>query len=71
MVLLKVSKPEKKTTSYVVVNVSSYLNVRSKPNGTIVGKLYNGDKVEVVSISGKWAKLSTGNYIFTDFIKKV
>lgn len=70
--ILKASKPaEKKTTTYVVTGVSSYLNVRKSPNGVIVGKLYNGNKVEVVSIDGKWAKLDNGNYIFTDYIKKV
>lgn len=67
--LLKVSKPEKKTTTYIV-KVNTYLNVRSAPNGTVVGRYYNGDKVEVMSISGKWAKLESGNYIYTDFIKK-
>lgn len=69
--LLKANKKdEKKTTTYMVTGISSYLNVRKTPNGTVVGKLYNGDKVEVESISGKWAKLDNGNYIFTDFIKK-
>lgn len=65
------SKPAKKTTTYEIVNLETFLNVRATPNGTVVGKLYNGNKVEVVSISGKWAKLNTGNYIYTDYIKKV
>lgn len=64
------SKPAKKTTTYVVTGLTSYLNVRKTPNGYCVGKLYNGDKVEVVSIEGKWAKLDNGNYIFTNYIKK-
>ena len=69
--ILKASKPaEKKTTTYIV-KVSSYLNVRKSPNGPIVGRLENGQKVEVASIEGKWAKLDNGNYIFVDYIKKV
>ena len=69
--MLKANKPAKTTTTYVVTGLSTFLNVRKSPNGTVVGKLFNGDKVEVVSISGKWAKLNTGNYIYTDYIKKV
>lgn len=69
--LLKVSKPAKNTTTYKVVNVKSFLNVRKTPNGTVVGKLYNGDIVEVVSIKDGWAKLDNGNYIFEKYIKKV
>lgn len=67
----EILKGSKTTVTYIVTNVSSYLNMRNKPNGAIVGKLYNGTKVEVVSIEGKWAKLDNGNYIYTDYIKKV
>lgn len=63
--------PSKTTATYEVTNVSTYLNVRKEPNGTIVGKLYNKNKVEVVSINGGWAKLDSGNYISANYIKKV
>jgi predicted secreted protein len=69
--MLNVSKPAKTTTTYEVTGLSSYLNVRKSPNGAIVGELHNGDRVEVVSISNGWAKLSNGNYIFDKYIKKV
>lgn len=75
----KYSKPQpipqketKKTSTYEVFGLKTYLNVRKAPtNGAIVGKLYNGDKVEVVSISNGWAKLNNGNYISAGYIKKV
>lgn len=69
--MLNVSKPAKTTTTYEVTGLSTYLNVRKSPNGAIVGSLHNGDRVEVVSISNGWAKLSNGNYIFDKYIKKV
>lgn len=59
-------------TVYQVVNIKTYLNVRKAPfNGAIVGKLYNNDKVNVVSIKDGWAKLDNGNYISINYIKKV
>lgn len=67
----KPTEPVKKTATYKVVNVSSFLNVRSSPNGPIIGKLYNGNTVEVVYIEKKWAKLDNGGFVFTDYIKKV
>ena len=69
--ILKASKPAKSTTTYEVTGITTFLNVRKSPNGAIVGKLYNGNKVEVVSISNGWAKLDNGNYIFEKYIKKV
>lgn len=69
--LLKTSKPAKNTTTYKVVNIKTHLNVRKSPNGAIVGKLYNGNLIEVVSVKDGWAKLDNGNYISTNYIKKV
>lgn len=69
--LLKASKPAKNTTTYKVVNIKTHLNVRKSPNGAIVGKLYNGNLVEVTSIKDGWAKLDNGNYISANYIKKV
>lgn len=71
----KYSKPQAeqpKYTVYEVCNLNTYLNVRKAPfNGTIVGKLYNGNRVNVVSVTNGWAKLDNGNYISTSYIKKV
>lgn len=43
--------------TYEVVNVSSYLNVRSAPSssGSIVGKVYAGDVLEVLGTYNGWA----------------
>ena len=34
-----------------------FLAIRKKPNSTQIGKLYNGDRVEILSRSGKWYKI--------------
>ncbi len=34
-----------------------FLSIRKKPNSTEMGKLYNGDKVEILGKSGKWYKI--------------
>ena len=34
-----------------------FLAMRKKPNSTQIGKLYNGDRVEILSKSGKWYKI--------------
>ncbi len=34
-----------------------FLSIRKKPNSTEIGKLYNGDKVEILEKSGKWYKI--------------
>lgn len=68
----KYSNAKPKYTVYEVCNLNTYLNVRKAPfNGTIVGKLYNGNRVNVVSITNGWAKLDNGNYISKNYIKKV
>ena len=55
---LSSSSPESNTITKKYVNVSS-LNVRSGPstNNSIIGKLSNGDKVEVISTSNGWSKI--------------
>lgn len=71
----KYSKPQQevpKYTEYEVYKLNTYLNVRKAPfNGSIVGKLYNGNRVKVVSVTNGWAKLDNGNYISANYIKKV
>jgi len=34
-----------------------FLSIRRKPNKTEIGRLYNGDKVEILGRSGKWYKV--------------
>lgn len=34
-----------------------FLAIRKKPNSTQIGKLYNGDRVELLGRSGKWYKI--------------
>lgn len=69
--MIDASKPSSNT--YEVYGLNTYLNVRKGPGTSysIVGKLYNGNRVNVVEIVGKWAKLDNGNYISTGYIKKV
>jgi uncharacterized protein YraI len=35
------------------------LNVRSSPNGSILGALFNGRRVTVVAVRGDWARVIT------------
>lgn len=39
------------------VNVNTRLNVRTGPWGTIIGKLYDGDKIKIVGREGDWYKI--------------
>lgn len=39
------------------VRVSTSLNIRSGPWGTIIGSLYNGNKVKITGKSGDWYKI--------------
>jgi hypothetical protein len=39
------------------VNVNTRLNVRTKPWGTIIGKLYDGDKLRIIGREGDWLKI--------------
>ena len=53
---------------------SSYLNIRSKAttDSAVVGRLYKGSICTVNSVSGQWAKITSGKvkgYVHTDYIK--
>lgn len=59
-----------------VVNVKSYLNVRSGPgtNYPSIGKLYNGDTMTVDKEQDRWAHMTHGSltgWVSMDYIKKV
>ena len=58
------------------VTAHSTLNVRSAPStkSRIVARLTSGQKVEVLSIQGKWAKISINGktgYVSVQFLAKV
>lgn len=57
-------------TRYVNTN-SRGLNLRSEPNGTILGSYPRGTKVTVLSTSGSWSKVSVGSqtgYMLTQWL---
>ncbi|WP_100487287.1 SH3 domain-containing protein [Sporolactobacillus pectinivorans] len=60
-----------KTEPYIVV--ASLLYIRKAPNGPVVGKLKQGQQVEVESISNGWAQIKSGTghvYVGTKLLKK-
>jgi len=58
------------TTKYKVVNVKSSLNVRQTANGTVVGRLNNGDIIDVAEIKGTWARFNKG-WCSLNYLEKV
>ena len=50
------------------VNVTTFLNIRSKPNGTIVGRLQNGDEVNVLDYQSGWFKIDTDKWVSANYI---
>ena len=47
------------------VNVNTRLNVRNKPWGKIIGKLYDGDKLKIIAKEGDWLKIEyNGGYAY-------
>jgi len=55
------------------VQVRSYLNVRTSPWGTIIGRLYNNDKVKILGRKGKWYKIYYEGkvaYAYSKYIKR-
>lgn len=57
------------TSTYTrYVNVNSRLNVRNGIWGTVVGKLYNGDKVTVYETSSNWSRIGTNRWVCSDYL---
>lgn len=57
------------TSSYTrYVNVNTRLNVRNGIWGTVVGKLYDGDKVTVYETSGNWARIGDNRWVCSDYL---
>ena len=77
---LSMSSDDKKDTSVGIVhsldpNGDGFLSIRTKPKGREIGKLYNGDKVKILSQKGKWYKvkeISSGmvGYAHSNWIRK-
>ena len=57
------------TSNYTrYVNVNTRLNVRNGIWGTVVGKLYNGDRVTVYETSGNWSRIGTNRWVCSDYL---
>ncbi len=54
-----------------VVTNGGRLHIRQRPNGRIVGYLYNGDRVRVVGRTQRngWVRLSNGGYIYASYLR--
>ena len=53
-------------TRYVKVNTR--LNVRNGIWGTVVDKLYNGDRVTVYETSGNWSRIGDNRWVCSDYL---
>jgi subtilisin family serine protease len=62
--------PTTGTTRKGVV-VSNFLNVRAQPSLTAakVGRLGNGDKVDIYEEIGLWYKIGTGKFVHRDYVR--
>ena len=59
------------STAGAVVGVTSWLNVRTGPWGTIIGKLHDSDKVEIMAREGDWYKIRYGSgyaYVYSGYV---
>lgn len=69
------SQTQKTIAQGIVVNITSYLNVRSNAstNGKILGSLHKNDKVDIIGQTGSWYKINfkgkTG-YVSKDYVTK-
>lgn len=60
-------------TMYCIVDSGEYVNIRSGPStsDSVIGKLYRGDSVYVVSTVGQWAKINSPmeGYVMLSFLQ--
>ena len=57
------------TSNYTrYVNVNTRLNVRDGIWGSVVGKLYDGDRVTVYETSGNWSRIGTNRWVCSDYL---
>lgn len=67
--LKKISSTTTKDVRFVKVNTN--LRIRNNPNlfGKVVGRLYNGDKVEVLEAKNGWCRISSG-WVSEKYLRK-
>ncbi|WP_052144749.1 N-acetylmuramoyl-L-alanine amidase [Halalkalibacter okhensis] len=61
------------SVSYGTVTSSTTLNVRNSPNGTVIGRLVSGAKVEIHEKVNGWGKIRYGNqwgYVSLSYIRE-
>ena len=65
--------PKASGYSAQVINVKSYLNVRSGPGTSysVKGRLYNGNKITIIDTKNGWGELSTGGWVSLSYTKKI
>ena len=51
-----------------IVKVNTTLNVRNKPNGTIVDKLKNGDEVDISNYQNGWFEIGKDRWVSADYV---
>ena len=51
-----------------VVKVNTTLNVRNKPNGTVIGKLKNGDEVKISNYQNGWFEIGKDRWVSADYV---
>lgn len=51
-----------------IVKVNTALNVRNKPNGTVIGKLKNGDEVKISNYQNGWFEIGKDRWVSADYI---
>jgi len=70
-------EPEPVTVkTYKVVNIHTYLAIRSTPvvtsnDANLVGKLFNGALVSVFETKGNWAKIGSGMWVSMSYLRAV
>lgn len=50
------------------VKVDTTLNIRNRPNGTVVGKLKNGDSVDILDYQDGWFKIGSDQWVSANYI---
>lgn len=68
--------PEPTGNTYKVVNIRTYLAIRSTPyadpsDKNLVGKLFNGAVVTVIEKNGNWAKITGNCWVSMSYLKMV
>ena len=65
----KASSITKNNTYTMYVNTNSKkLNIRNKPNGTIIGSISKGQAVTVYKTSGNWSKIGTNKWVSSNYL---